>query len=602
MPMPYSSPRRCGIPLALVSLLALLVTPPSAAAGASTMPVSEIRPGMKGVGRTVFTSDRIETFQVDIIGVMPKVAIGRDLILARLSGGPLAHTGVIAGMSGSPIYIEGRLIGALSTGWALAKDAIAGITPIDEMLPLMEGKPAGARPQAPAGQAPAGQVPAGQAPAQAPTGQVLASPLATPVYFSGFNPGVVEAARAQLEKWNLTPVLGSAPMNAVPLSVEDQPVATEALEPGGVLSVIVAEGDLSVAAVGTMTYRDGDRLLGFGHPFLGLGPVCLPVGSGRILALLPNYLISFKMGAASGPIGALLHDGSTGVYAKLGVHAEQTALTVKVRAYGQELVRTVKVARHAQLTPLILTMASASLVLDSTRVEDASTVKCHGRLELTDGSIAQFSDVQASRALGPGHLIGLMEPLRRLYDNPIKRVEARQVLLEFDVEPEARTAQLDSIRLNKSRYRRGEKAELTATLRTYDGGLVSRTVSFTLPGDLEPAPATLEVMDSMSAEQKDRNLNPARYNPKDLPGLLNLIQGRRASTSLWGRLSLPREGVSLDGKELPRLPGSLLAVFGAQGAPGATKLTSEVEVELPTGLVVTGQDALAIEILPEVER
>ena len=593
MPMPYSSTRRSRLPLALVLLLALFPTPSPAEAGASFMPVSEIRPGMKGVGRTVFTSDRIETFQVDIIGVMPKVAIGRDLILARLSGGPLAHTGVIAGMSGSPIYIDGRLIGALSTGWALAKDAIAGITPIEEMLPLMEGKLAGARAQAPAGQAPAGQVPAGQ---------VLASPLATPLYFSGFNPAVVEAVRSQLEKWNLTPVLGSAPMNAVPLSVEDQPVATEALEPGGILSVVVAEGDLSVAAVGTMTYRDGDRLLGFGHPFLGLGPVCLPVGSGRILAVLPNYLISFKMGAASGPIGALLHDGSTGVYAKLGVHAEQTALTVKVRAYGQELVRTVKIARHAQLTPLILTMAGASLVLDSTRVEDASTVRCHGRLELTDGSIAEFSDVQASRALGPGHLIELMDPLRRLYDNPIKRVEARQVLLEFEVEPEARTAQLDSIRLNKSRYRRGEKAELTATLRTYDGGLVSRTVSFTLPGDLEPAPATLEVMDSASAEQKDRNLNPARYNPKDLPGLLNLIRGRRASTSLWGRLSLPREGVSLDGKELPRLPGSLLAVFGAQGAPGATKLTSEVEVELPTGLVVTGQDALAIEILPEVER
>src|SRR5262245_37559458 len=291
------------------------------------MPVDEIRSGMKGIGRTVFQGTTIEEFQVEILGVMKHYGPKQDLILARLSGGPLKETGVIQGMSGSPVYIDNRLVGAVAYAFPFAKDSIAGIQPIAQMVNVL------VQPQAPGRVVPASAFAASESPAAfihnlldrfhqgAPLHELLI-PSAAPMVSAGASltriqtplaiSGVTSAAIQQFSSFFGS--LGFTPMQSGGAGgLVNGPAGSRSLEPGSPVNAEMVRGDINVSANGTVTYVDGNKIYAFGHPFLSSGPTSLPMASAYVISLLPKLDASSKLAVPMDVIGAFQQDRSTGI-------------------------------------------------------------------------------------------------------------------------------------------------------------------------------------------------------------------------------------------------------------------------------------------------
>jgi hypothetical protein len=270
-------------------------------------PLKDVRAGQRGIGRTVVSGSRVEEFQVEILGVLENLGPRESIILARLKGGPLENTGVMQGMSGSPVYIDGKLVGAVALSFPLSKEAIAGIRPIEDML-RVEPRPvrniASASPP----------------PRRRPfvAGETRLEEIATPVSFSGFTPGTLEHFAPQLRELGWDPRQGISGGGAPSDRLGDP----RRLEPGSMISVQLLSGDMSVGADGTVTAIDGDRVYAFGHRFLAEGPTDLPFALAEVLALLPNLSSSFKISTAREWMGAITADRDTAISGLTGQQAK----------------------------------------------------------------------------------------------------------------------------------------------------------------------------------------------------------------------------------------------------------------------------------------
>jgi len=318
---------------ARIAARAAETSPPAPGAPAGIMPFAEVAAGMRGKGLTVFRAGTIEEFDVEILGKLEKIGPDQNLILAKLSGGPLAETGVIEGMSGSPVTVEGRLIGAVAYSWGFARDAIAGITPIEEMIRIEKESPAGAAPAA------SGAV---RLPAElrSPTARVrtadlvryyrdtIADLFAPPPVASGrlrriAVPVAVAGLPSPLGSFLGVPGLTAGQIQGSPAT----PVALPPLQGGSAVGVALVDGDVQMTAVGTVTRVDGDRLLAFGHPLFNLGPVELPMTRARVEALLPSLQSSFKLAGPAGEAGSVIADRASGIAGRIG----RPARTIPVR-------------------------------------------------------------------------------------------------------------------------------------------------------------------------------------------------------------------------------------------------------------------------------
>jgi len=329
------------VPVVLTFLLMTVSgaqTPGPSASGPGTpqlMPLADLKEGMSGVARTVFKGDKPEEFGVEILGVLPG-AIGpkQDLIVGRLLGGPAERTAVFAGMSGSPVYIDGKLVGAISYSFPFSKEPICGITPIEQMIAIFEKKQpvktASAEPRALSfaqlassiwspelpggGLAQPSTVTNANSKMAAVAGQSF-QPIATPLTFSGFSQAALELYGPQLTQAGLLPVSsagGSAAITPMKKAVDDTLVG------GSSVSMELARGDYSLAASGTVTLRDGGRIYAFGHPFLGLGTSDLPMSESHVVTVVPNLSNSFKLAVPDAMVGSMTQDRATGVFGELG--------------------------------------------------------------------------------------------------------------------------------------------------------------------------------------------------------------------------------------------------------------------------------------------
>ena len=558
------------------------------------MPVDEVERGMVGVGRTVFQGTRIDSFQVEIIGTLHNVlGPGRDIILAELSGAPLEETGVIQGMSGSPVYIQGRLVGAVSRaiGPYFVKRPIAGITPIAEMLDLL------ARPDAP---------PDGAA---APTGRFEASsaasllgglgigdlkPLTVPLVLSGFAPQVVSDLREQLLPLGLVPIQGGG--------TADPALPTGPFEPGAALGAELMRGDLSMVGIGTLTYRDGNRVVGFGHELFWSGTTSLPMTACYIHEVLPSQMLSFKLGTSSHPMGTIHQDRAPGVAGTIGRHAAMLPAGILVRSPGSRQTYSIEVVRNRELTPVLLRSAVASALISAEKLSGETTVKARVRITMSGRPPLVVENVYAGPAGLGQAVLGVTTPFSRLIRNPFESVDVRKAEFDLEIEERAHTARIASIRLNKVGFEPGDTARVTVVLQPHLGDPYTVSADIQIPRRAGKGRLTLRAASAAAHQALEPKRAPGEYRPGDLEHLVRLLGRVERNDDLFFELLSPEPGVTVEGREAASLPPSVLAALRLSRESGVVQPVTQTvldQMRVRTSHVLSGSQTVYIDVSRE---
>jgi SpoIVB peptidase S55 len=588
-------------------------------------PLEEVRTGQKGVARTVFAGATTQEFGVEVLGVMPGFPQPRQsVIIARLSGPNVERTSVFAGMSGSPVYIDGKLVGAIAYAFPFSKEPIAGITPIKQMIDIFErgaGRESGGRdqlgfrreprpvsysqlsgaewkfelPQNRAGAASFVAPVAAGSPLVGLLGQQFA-PIATPVVFTGFPAETLARFAPQLQANGLLPVAGAG--GSSPLTPLGK-VTEQTLLPGTSISVQLVRGDYSIAASGTVTHRDGERIYAFGHPFLSLGSSDMPMAESQVVTVIPNTLNSFKLTVPGQMVGAISQDRATGIYGQLGRAPKMIPVTINLHT-SREAVQTYKfeVANDEFLTPLLLNMTVYGTLNSSERTLGDSTISVRGKIEVKGQEpillerrfSAQGAVIQAAGSVAA--------PISALLSSGFDGVELGQVTLDIAASDARRAASLDRIALDRSEVRSGETVEVQAYVRTESGRQFVQRIPVEIPADVPPGQLVLFVGDGGSLQQSSASQS---FVPKDLSQLVGAINRLKKNDRLYVKLFRITTGAVIGTDEMPNLPPSFVATLNSDRASGGytpTMLSPLGERELPAAeYVINGQQLISIKVI-----
>jgi hypothetical protein len=592
--------------------------------GASTpqMSVSEIRPGMVGVGRTVFEGTKVEEFKVNIIGVLENI-IGshRSLILAKLEGGPLATTGVIAGMSGSPVYIDGRMIGAVSYALgSFSKEPIAGITPIAEMtdatllgearapgskvkveFPLTRESLASAfrkafnwnRPFADATEdlrSTGLSGVAGMTPDQIGT---LLRPIATPLVMSGFGPEMSDLLGSAFSAQGFIPTGGASAAFHNGEKPFDGP-----LKPGDAIGVELIDGDLMLGATGTVTNIDGDRVYAFGHPMYNVGPVEYPMTRAYVYTVLPSLMSSMKLSSTGEVIGAFTQDRATAIAGRLGPAPRLVPLTLTLTS-ERAPSRTFHfgLANDQLFTPLMVNAGIANTLFSYERQLGTATFAVHGSAKVKNHEAVAFDNLFSGDQSAINASMYVAAPVAALMGNDYEKLDVESIDLTISAIEEPRTATLERVWLDDPRPRAGRTVPLKILLRTYRGEELVRTVPIDIPAN---ASGTLSVMVSDGARLSQIEQREARQpQPRSVVQMIRTLNRTRKNNTIYVKLLGSDAGAVVNGEVLPSLPPSVLGVLEADRNGGSfNPLHSATlgEWELSTEHAVNGARTLSITI------
>ena len=608
-----------GIGIAVVLLTSWLVSLPAATV---RMPLDEVRPGMTGVGITVFEGTQREEFKVRVIGVLHNArGPRRNLILVRLEGGPLAETGVIQGMSGSPVYIDGRLVGAVSFALgSFAKEAIAGVTPIEEMiaagsmstrrpgnqnaqlqLPVTrEGLAAvirqtfsGARPFADR----LSDVQAFGLPIA--TGEqmgVLLRPIATPLVMTGFHPEVRALLAAAFRGQGFAPLAGGGAASTMSES-RDQ------LQPGDAVGASLISGDLTMIGTGTVTLVEDDRVYAFGHAFYNLGPTQLPMTRAYVHTLLPSLATSSKIVAVGEVIGAFDQDRATVIAGTLGASPALIPITVSLDSEDRDRTETFnfQVVNDQLFTPLLTQMAILNTLFSYERERGAATFIMNGKAIVKHHTDVTFDDVFTGNSPSAGVAISTAAPIALLLRNDFEHVELEALEVSITSIEEPRTATLERVWLDEVRPRAGQTVPLKVLTRTYRGEEVTRTLAIPIPPNAIGSLSLLVSDGRQLAERERRELRRPR-EAENIEQMIRALNEARRNNRLYVKLLSAEPGAVVNGETLSALPASVLAVFEADRSRGSfIPLSSATlrEWEIPTDHAVTGSRLLTIDVEPE---
>lgn len=592
--------------------LGLLAAAFAAQAATITMPLSQVKAGMVGRGKTVFQGKAIEEFEAEILGVLENASPKRSIILARLKGHGLESTGLIAGMSGSPVYVDGKLIGAVASGFAFSKEAIAGITPIEEMLAVGKA-PEEARPGSPgpaviredssqeevAGAYLKALVPAasGALPAQAS----LAT-LQLPLVFSGFSARAFDQART------FTP----AGFMAVRGGTESQagagsaaPAGETGLREGDAVGVQLLGGDLDVSAVGTVTYIDGNRVLAFGHPVYNLGSVDYAMTRAGVLAVMPSLESSFKLSAAGPVIGRFSQDRTAGAAGEIGALPHLIPLNIGLQtgpATRQDF--KLKLITDKFLTPALINMAVSGLVTSELRSYGDLSLDFTADVFLDKGGLAvHLEDLfSGSYDASPTTLSGLLAAVAQfLMNNEFTNVGIFRIDLKVRALEESRQAVLEKVLLDKYEVTPGESIQLKAFYRTPNEQSSVEEVTVIAPA--LPAGSEFQILvgDAASMQQVERSQYRVQgFVPRNLEMLVRMLNNLRKNDRIYFRIMAPKPGLFLKGEELPNLPPTLKSMFASEraSAAGPTELTRSTlgEYQLAIPYVFRGGASIPVRI------
>ena len=580
----------------MVALALLWAAPAEPQTSVPTAPVSAVRAGQKAIVRTVFAGDSVETFEAEILGVLPGGRSEGDMILARATSPRVERTGVAQGMSGSPVYVDGKLIGALSSGWTFSKEPVFGITPIGEMLKVLDQPdlPPGDGTPGPAGVEPTATVPrlreftwAGadtvdRAPAipAAPAHPWLPLPLAA----SGLNPQALSSVRAMFEPEGFAVVPGGRARTT-------DPHAT--LEPGDAVAVDVMRGDLNLSAIGTVTYRDGDRVLLFGHPFFQSGDVRLPLSTAHITTILGSLTNSFKLGTPGTSVGTATQDRRTAVAGKLGPAPRLLPIHVRVSGAGPrpQVFDYESIDDRSLLSQLVATAALNSL-LESGGTAAMQTVSWTLSI-WRGGRVLRLSDVSAADSPLNDVAGDLGAPVRFLAANPFARFHADSLRIELETHAGRALSTLRGASLVASRVRPGSVAHVRAELERWRGARETVTLDVPVPEELPDGRYLLHVAGGGEADRFAAARLPGRFRVVSLDDAWDRLGELRRSDVLFAGLWARAPEIDTDGDDLPELPTSALALLAPPQQAGDRARRGDwalvEEVRRPEDVVVRGE-------------
>src|SRR5450631_1196222 len=561
---------------------------------------------MHGTGRTVFNGNKIEDFQVEILGVLDNIGPKESLILARLSGGPLEHTGVMQGMSGSPVYIDGRLVGAVAMAFPFAKDPIAGIRPIEAMLRTSTS----ATPPSPTPTPALGQRAAlalnehdltRRIPRPEPVlgGEARMIDIATPLSFGGFSRATLDAFAPQLR------ALGLEPRQGVTSGGKIEPAMGNPadLKPGAMISVQLMAGDFSVGADGTVTHIDGNRIYAFGHRFLDIGSTALPFARAEILTLLANTNTSFKISSAKEWMGTIYQDRNTAVAGELGKRPAMVPVSVSLSRAGKPVESyQMQMVNDALLSPLLLQMAVFSAIDATERTVGAGSIRVTGQIEFQNGTAPLRIDNMYAAENGSPMLASLSAavPLAFVMQGGFESLQLKKVSLHLEAFDQKKQLTIDSITTSRRDVRAGEKVQLNVTLTGENGAETVRRVDYQVPIGAEPGMLYFTVADAGTANIADfrQVLTATARTPAQLLATVNNLH---PNTKAYIRVWRADPAFQLEGADLPDPPASVSLILASSQSSAAgitaTRNSKIAEMEIDLGdMAVTGSKTVQVEV------
>jgi hypothetical protein len=592
------------IPLILATLMLILGLATNADDTPALFPLSQLKPGMKGVAYTIYAGDEVEKVDLVVLGVLHN-ALGpkQDVILIQLLGEKAEHSGVVAGMSGSPVYFDGKLAGALSLKLGVfTKEAIGGVTPIENMLDVE--KSSDVTPHAPA--APATNSASVEFPPQislptdlaqrtgAGAGQFLI-PIETPLISAGLYPETIARFNKELSSWGLSMMAGGT---AAPTPEDSQ------LKPGDMVGVELIRGDLSITPGCTVTTVTNNQILACGHPIFSFGNVSMPIARAHVLTTLSSAMASTKIITTGGTIGTLTQDRVTAIAGHLGAGPPMIPLDVTLVTPVTEKQFHFELIENPQLTPVLVALATYNGIVGNAAYGEGSTLQLDGEIDIKDHTPVDLRDLYAPTDLPvPGGFFvatSVQSVFSRIYLNPYEAPHLNGIRLKVTSLAERRWATIDNAWVEKNEVSPGETVSVKVQLRPYRGPAFVQEIPITVPAQTAKGTLQLVISDAATANRTVDSL--AASSQGQLPGLeelIKLINREHQNDRLYATLLQPTPTLMVEDKIMPNAPASAINVLDQRQSPGGARLlyqsiTGEWSVEMHQ--VVAGERTLTVTV------
>ena len=568
-----------------------------------TIPVNQIHPGMRGVAYTVFEGVKPEPMDVEVLGVLHNANGPKgDIILIRLHGQKVEYTGVVAGMSGSPVYLDGKLAGALAFRIGeFSKEPIAGVTPIADMLEInaLDKSPS----EEAAATKPGISSVAGKTAAPGDGGSLPGStqdfanylkPIETPLVFNGFSQDAVHDFAGMFAAAGITPVMGAGSVTN-----DKQP---EPLEPGSAVSAILVRGDMDIAATCTVTYIDPERLLACGHPLLQFGSVDLPMDKATVLATLPSPLNAFKIVNTTEEAGVFVQDRHTGIMGVFNKQPDMIPVTLAIHGGAGAKEFHYEVLNNPRLSPVAIMATVFNALHGVNEYGEEITYRLNGSINVKGfpevGLKNMFVPTENGQPAAMAAALSLGERFGRIYDNPYNAPAVQSVKLDFDLVRERRWARLESARTDVTEARPGDEVIVETVLAPYRGERVVRQIPVKIPTSASKGTLRILVSDGETLDRVGRT-NPAFGRKLDLASTISLLNKEHANNRLYVSLLESDPEARVGDKVMPTLPISVMNVMdGMRGTQDMVVVGESAvdEAATPIDYVVTGSQVITLNI------
>ncbi len=583
--------------LAVLTLAALALTcciSPSRAQDHSNdfLPLDQVKPGMQGYAYTIFAGDQVEKFELEVLGVMPNfLGPKQSIILVQLKGQKVEHTGVVAGMSGSPVYLDGKLAGALSLKLGIfTKEPIAGVTPIADVI-------SGGTFASPISAAQIAPLPAEAAMrAGVQNGAALQS-IETPLVFSGFQPRAIEKFAPQLSSYGFVAAQGGT----TPARPDDAKLA-----PGDMAGMVLVQGDASINSACTVTAVQADRVFLCGHPFLSLGDVQMPMARSRVVATLSSDLASTKIVNVGGSIGTITGDHLTAVTGKLGAAPAMIPMELDMKTPLGEKNLHFELVNHPKLTPLLVAITAFSGLTQNAVYGEGTTLRMSGEIKLKGHPAVQLENTFApGDSLNPDGLqiaLALMGGFTRIFANTFETPVVEKISLRVESVAGRQSYTIDSAWLEKGEATPGETLRVRVLLRPYRGAARIEETTVRVPDQIGHG-TMLRVLvcdaDWLNRASRGFGFFGASTGPEGLDQLIGMLNRERRNDRLYVGLFAPSPTMLWDDKEMPNVPLSQIAIVDGKPGPGSVQVLRESlasESSVPMGGPVSGVISLSLPV------